>query len=86
MLSSATVHGPITDPLAAVSVPDSTAFVASSVPDGKCSFFPDRYAIGSPSCQNVTFPGVTVTSSFFVLSMTVFPLLTVVSMLPTPTP
>lgn len=87
MLLSDTVHGPIVDPLAAVSVPDSTAFVASSVPDGKCSFLADKYAISSPPCQKDTRPGVTVTSSFFVWSTTVSPsFVTVVSMFPTPTP
>ena len=87
MLSSATVHGPITDPLAAVSVPESFASVASSVPDGKCSFFSDRYATSFPSCQKPILSGVTVTSSFFVRSMTRSPpSVTVVSMFPTPTP
>ena len=42
MLVCDTVHGPILDIAPAVSVPESTAFVASSVPDGKCSFFPER--------------------------------------------
>ena len=87
MLLSEIVHGPKVESAAAVIFPDSTAPAASSVPDGKCSFFSLKYATSCPSCQKLTRSGVTVTSSFFVWSMTFSPpSVTVVSMFPTPTP
>ena len=87
MLPSEIVHGPKAEPAAAVIVPVSFALYASSVPDGKCSFLPDRYATSSPSCQKEMRFGVTVSSSFFVRSTILPPpSVTVVSILPTPTP
>ena len=86
MLLSEMLHGPKLDPAAAVTVPDRTALYASSVPDGKCSFFSARYATSLPPCQKLTLPGVTVTSSFWVLSRTSLSFATVVAMFPTPTP
>ena len=87
MLLSEIVHGPKVESAAAVIFPDSTAPAASSVPDGKWSFLSLRYATSCPSCQKLTRSGVTVTSSFFVRSMTRSPpSVTVVSMFPTPTP